>query len=456
MAAKSTVPGHGATICDDGSGNTINIKNAKIIGGTTAKSGGAIFVNTNAKLSLTDVEITAGTATDNGDAISLGKNATLTVSGKVAITGGKEQVYLGDGALIKIENGLTDGSHIGVNTDKADGKITSNYLDGAENYFESNREKASIKVENNAIWLIKPPHIDHKCEECGEDVEWTAWTDAASLPNTTGHYYLATDVEAGQHTINTENANVVLCLNGHTIKGTTNRVYALNATGAKLTVCDCEKTGKIYNGKATITGTTQGSVIWVRKGTLNLFGGTYEAAKSTVPGHGAAICDDGSGNTINIKKATIIGGTTAKSGGAIFVNTNAKLSLTDVEITAGTATVNGDAIYMGKNATLTVSGKVAITGGDEQVYLSDGALIKIENGLTDGSHIGVNTDKADGKITSNYIEGAETYFESQKEGFVISQNGEYIFLGTALNNTLSKNLNVYSNVYGLLRKAGTK
>ena len=456
VAAKSTVPGHGAAICDDGSGNTINIKNANIIGGTTAKSGGAIFVNTNAKLSLTDVEITAGTATDNGDAIYMGKNATLTVSGKVAITGGKEQVYLGDGALIKIENGLIDGSHIGVNTDKADGKITSNYLDGAENYFESNREKASIKVENNAIWLIKPPHIDHKCEECGEDVEWTAWTDAASLPTTTGHYYLATDVEAGQHTINTENANVVLCLNGHTIKGTTNRVYALNATGAKLTVCDCEKTGKIYNGKATITGTTQGSVIWVRKGTLNLFGGTYEAAKSKVPGHGAAICDDGSGNTINIKNATIIGGTTAKSGGAIFVNTNAKLSLTDVEIKAGTATDKGDAISLGKNATLTVSGKVEITGGKEQVYLSDGALIKIENGLTDGSHIGVNTDKADGKITSNYIEGAENYFESQKEGSIISQNGEYIFLSTAQNNTLSKNLNVYSNVYGLLRKAGTK
>ncbi|MBR3145264.1 MAG: hypothetical protein IKF53_05180, partial [Clostridia bacterium] len=100
--------------------------------------------------------------------------------------------------------------------------------------------------------------------------------------------------------------------------------------------------------------------------------------------------------------------------------------------------------------------KVEITGGKEQVYLSDGALIKIENGLTDGSHIGVNTDKADGKITSNYIEGAENYFESQKEGSIISQNGEYIFLSTAQNNTLSKNLNVYSNVYGLLRKAGTK
>lgn len=30
----------------------------------------------------------------------------------------------------------------------------------------------------------------HTCEECGENVTWTAWTSGSSLPTTTGHYYL--------------------------------------------------------------------------------------------------------------------------------------------------------------------------------------------------------------------------------------------------------------------------
>lgn len=439
-ATSAKMPGSGSVFCG-GSSNAINIKNATIKGGPTAASGGAIYVGSSGKLSLENVEVKAGKADGTADGIFVSASGTVTLAGKVVIGGGKNNLYLSGGAYITFAGALTEGSSISINTSSGSGKISTNYFAGAENYFISEVPGSTVKYMNGALYfddgktVIEEHKGNHACEECGEDVEWMAWTDTTTLPTITGHYYLAVDVTTGQNTVGNE--NVVLCLNGHEVKGTGNRIYALNDgtttnKNIKLTLTDCVGSGRMYNGKTSGSfGTAQGGVIWVRTGVLNIFGGTYEATSATMPGNGSVICSDNSNNKITIKNATIIGGPTERNGGAIYAGTSNTVTLENVDIKSGSADALADAIYLGNSGKLVLSGKVAITGGTKQVYLSTGAYITFADKLTEGSSLSVNSADGETQISTNYFEGAENFITSEKDGIGIKVMNDALYYSNA-------------------------
>ena len=411
------------------SNRNIYIENCTIKGGTTEMSGGALYIGAGSKtvLTLKNTTITAGKAgTGHGDAVIMGSNAKLYLSGKVQITGGKDNLYLASGALIyfKDKDTLAAGSKIGVDVAAANGKITNSYYEGLEQYFESNKAGHIVDHTSAFVYLDRKNALTahkndtHKCEECDKSVEWIPWQSSVALPTDSGHYYLTGNVVTTGTTFNTANSDVVICLNGYNIQGTSNRVIALNGKNASLTITDCTTLGKVYNSKASAyapssTGaanTTQGGTIWVREGTLNIYNCTVQAPSATVPGNGGAICSDGNANKITIKNATIVGGSTAKSGGAIALTSKSSLSLTDVTIKGGKAAANGNAILLGSESIMSVGGKVNI---EKQVYLADKAYLTFTSALTEGSNIGVKVTTESGKISTNYKDGAENFVKPE-------------------------------------------
>ena len=99
---------------------------------------------------------------------------------------------------------------------------------------------------------------------------WTAWNDSTTLPTEAGKYYLTCDVELTAAV--TINANVDLCLDGHTVTQKTSgkrHIFLGEGKGITFNLYDCVGTG-------TLTGGSQGTgaVINVtRTTTFNMYGG---------------------------------------------------------------------------------------------------------------------------------------------------------------------------------------
>ena len=458
VAPTQKISNNGAVICAD-KGTTLTIKNSTIIGGKTTTSGGAVYVSKEVNVTISNSTIKAGVAdSGKGDAMCIASHSNLYLSGKVVISGGKSNLYISGSGPVIFKDKMSEGSKIGVSFPVNSGKVSSNYIDGVEKYFTSDNPNLSIYQNGDFVYAgnkTTDHFTAHTCEECGKDVEWTPWTYAGSLPKTTGHYYLCGDVTAGLTKINA-NQNVVICLNGYTIKGTEDRVYNLNESGAGLTITDCTGKGRVYNGKTSSLGTTQGTVFWVRYGKLNIFGGNIIGPAVSTGGNGVVICAEKE-TQVNIKNANLIGGTTVRqgtnvntgNGGVIAALGSAKVSLNNVNITSGKASGgNGDAIYMAGTSNLSLSGKVAINGGANQVYLASNAAITFADALTDGSSIGVSYEKNTGKISTNYVNGAENYLFSSNSKYNIKRisgaiyiSGEELVIPDHLNEHTCKHCN---------------
>ncbi|MBR3145262.1 MAG: hypothetical protein IKF53_05170 [Clostridia bacterium] len=416
---------------------TLSITGGKIIGGDIGKSGGAIYIGPSADVSLSDVTIVAGKADDKGDAIYVSSDAKLNLKGAVIIEGGrsdKAEVYL-DKSFLHF-NGAVSGDSFTVATSHAEGKISDNYTQGAENKIESFDKTLVVNVKNNAIYLeeesVTPPvttHSSHKCKDCGEDVTWTAWTSTETLPTDSGHYYLTDDVRVnGQKTVGA-GKDVVICLNGHNITSTARRVYLLNGTGAKLTLMDCKESGTVSNSVKTDVYAKDGHGRLINAGsktTLNIYDITVKSPnfKSEVNGGAIQYSSNTSGT---ISDAIIIGGEISGKGGAIYIGGNSDVTIKDTDILSGTADDKGNAIYVGTNTVLNLSGRVTIDNETSQVYL-DGGYIHFADKLSAYSNLLVNTSNAEGKISDNYKEDAEKYVLSGKDGYTVKAKDNALYL----------------------------
>ena len=175
----------------------------------------------------------------------------------------------------------------------------------------------------------------HICEHCiaagkteaEATVEWKPWDNShATLPTSTGHYYLTENVDVTVASI--EAGDIVLCLNGKTVtaKGTegaaADRFYYLKKT-ATVTITDC---------------------------TAKLEGDVYTAGKLT----GATACGimtDNSTGTKNTATVTVYdgifsGNSRSGAGGAFCIQGDTKLYIYGGEISGNTAN-SGAAIYLG-------------------------------------------------------------------------------------------------------------
>ncbi len=255
---------------------------------------------------------------------------------------------------------------------------------------------------------------------------------------TSGTFVLADDTILGS--TQTLTGNMTLCLNGHTLSGTT-APYLKVGAGMTLTICDCSeaKSGTIdgsklvnsaANGLLQVVGTSRDN-----GGTLNITGGTITGHKTTA--HGAAIYMTHK-STLNMTGGKITGNETTKNG-IIHFNANGTVRLSNCEITdnkseAGIVLTYGIDTYIGEGVVITGNrsnsggivqnniGKLTITGGTITGNLSKGATVMCAD-----TDITMNA----GEVFNNYNLSGAARTQMQLGAYSGSGESVGLFSGTA-------------------------
>lgn len=263
---------------------------------------------------------------------------------------------------------------------------------------------------------------DHKCEV----IEWKPLSSVVSLTAVdwknvpSGNYYLDGDVKVtgvtdgnaiGQITKNsdgsyslTEARTISLCLNGHTISTTKDRVFKGVYMQSVLNICDCS--GKQVNGtwqwEGKIVGgtTATGGIAYTyANSTTNIYGGNLKAKDGQTAATGGGLFfvaqdrsiientagqkDAAYASTLNIYNGNLYGGSSAKNGGNIYVAHHSCLNVYGGCIHDGTAAQKGGNIYSGGSAKVTIQ-NASIYGGYPEVakVITDG-VASVEYTLAD-------------------------------------------------------------------------
>jgi hypothetical protein len=278
-----------------------------------------------------------------------------------------------------------------------------------------------------------------------DEVEFTKWESANSLPTTAGSYYLTSDVTL-ESTWATPEGTTNICLNGHAIvagfngtdggslisvtEGTTLDLYDEGGQGS-LRVADGVEvsagvdvqgggTLNLYDG--TITGFSQGvfTNLQVKDddhpaalfGTFNMFGGsvsgnsgtgvyvfsgTFNMSGGVISGNGAK-GTNGAGvyvsySGFHMSGGEITGNTAQENGGGVYVFSSTDLTMTGGSIAGNAAGICGGGVYV-DGSTFAVSGgsianNGAATGGG--VYVASRTDVPLTGKL----------DLAGGSITGN-------------------------------------------------------
>ena len=157
--------------------------------------------------------------------------------------------------------------------------------------------------------ILNGVSAERYCDHCQQEVTWRMWLGATSLPYSSGHFRLITDVELPDQYSMPADVDAVFDLNGKTIsRKTQGRIISLHSEGDTLSIIDGseEKTGMI---KAFGEYAANGGVIWVRYGTFNLYAGTINASEVINAGANGAAIQVNPDTTFNMYGGTIIGGT---------------------------------------------------------------------------------------------------------------------------------------------------
>lgn len=397
------------------------------VDGTTAGDGaqkGAIMTATNSELTVNGGTVTGNpksiyayaatvnikSGTVDGNQLYINGGSTINVTGGTV----NQEIYLASGSAEisgnpKIANGLnfkdTDQKvTVGTLTEGAEVRIkTLGYADAVTPYYTLTDATAlNYMYDNDAVrdlYWIEGEGLyvgKYNCAVCGgvyngcDHAEKVKYTGTATLPTSSGHYYLTDSFEAEAQANVEENATVVLDLNGQTVTRV-GRIYAMSAAGATLTITDTGAEGKLSSSGE---GSGQGKVVMINNASavLNLYAGTLDAAESNNTNYGGAVSIIGAfnmyggeviggrvlkdtttsgygvGGAVSVGKAssfTMCGGTVtggeAKLGGAIGLKNEAVATITGGTIVSGKGT-NGTAIYVNATSNATIR-NAAVVGG---------------------------------------------------------------------------------------------
>ena len=312
---------------------------------------------------------------------------------------------------------------------------------------EQRAELDMTRLENicaalNGLVAVQDTHDHPICgltcthENKHDDVtEWEPISNATALKATQAghHYYLTSDVTLTSGW--TVNDNIVLCLNGHSIKQTGNDMVIYVPTGVTFSLCDCnrgdngiEANGNYFGNAVEASGVfnmyggaIRGSskkggveVAHNNGSTFNMYGGEISGNKwgvdvkgsvansGTFNMYGGIICNNKkgseegggvvveqnaifnmSGGEISSNRANTGGGVCMKSSAAGFTMTGGKITKNSAQ--------NGGGVYVGE------SSKFTMTGGE----ISGNTATKNGGGVyVDGTY-GVLTVSGAPKITGN-------------------------------------------------------
>lgn len=240
---------------------------------------------------------------------------------------------------------------------------------------------------------IKQYKMQH-CEYCDKEVQWENWFTQGTLPTTTGHYWLDSDITMNTTAQLKEGHTVCLDLNGHYVKGRSGwRIITTFNAASHLAIFDYseEKTGKLESfGK----GIDQGGCVWIRFGTGHLYGGTYVSSGENDIAGGAI--NSASGTILNIYEGVVIkGGKTmnGQGGGAFCTN--------------GTVNMYGG-IIEGGVADRNIGGTVLVTGGNAVFNMYGGIIRNGESRGSNGGTVGIS-GKAVFNMYGGSIYGGRSY-----------------------------------------------
>ena len=441
-ASGVNITNNGAFVMYGGSisGNGTGVSNGmqfQMYGGSITGNNRGVNVNSNDFIVAGKVNITGNTTN-----VYLPAGKTITVSGA-----------LGTGAQIGVTTAkeLAEGSYLtiakGIDTDSSKYTLTETDL----NAFTSDSSYDKRLNGNSIIFTKGDLHIHALCgASCTHNgthtnIVWqpltynaktqTLYYGGTAVPSeVTGHgiktdgsysvyytkytlpsgnYYLPEDIaltggpatyegkevtsNGGEIYIKGNDANVNLCLNGHTLSATNanSAVISVKET-QKLTICDCEGGGKL---QAADSGY---SVVQAyNNGTFTMYGGTISGARFGV----WATNDCGSFNMF---------------GGKI--------------------TGNEYGVSISSGASFTIGGTVNITGNKKNVDLGENVTITIDESLTQDARIGVclrNKYIPTGTVKKQFATGATnsdlnygTIFSCDNGSqYVVSKDGDSLSFG---------------------------
>jgi hypothetical protein len=400
------------------------------IGGTAtndanqAEYGGGVYVA--GTFTLTGGSITGNKTNGNGGGVYVNADSTFTVSGAPKITNNTQKtttssnVYLnrvsGKNAVITIAGKLEDDAKIGVT-------LTNNYGDNAftsgwnakmsskapSDYFIFDVGGKGFELSGGEVKL-SDGHSHYlcggdTCTKVGHDQEagtttFKAWTKTNSLPSADGNYYLTEDVTLSSTWAIQNNAkNVVLCLNGHTIKMTGDDNVINVWSNKRLTLTDCAPEGKA--GTVTHADGTTGRGVYVSaNSTFTLYGGSITGNKTAYSYGGGVLVYAG---TFNMCGGSVSGNEAGSNGGGVYVY-NGTFNMSGGSISGNNANGHGGGVYV-RGGTFDMSGG-SISGNNTNgyyggVYVKDGTF-KLQSGSITGNY-------ADGTLNSTsglYEKGA--------------------------------------------------
>lgn len=375
--------------------NTFNMYGGSIID-NKAEFGG-VYVEGGTFTVSGDVTISGNTAKGNTSNVYLPADKTITVSGA-----------LGTGAQIGVTtaNEIAEGSYLtiakGIDKDSPKYTLTETDLQA----FTSDSSYGKRLNGNSIIFTKGDLHIHALCgASCthtgthGEEV-WkpltydaktqTLYYGGAAVPNVvkeritgydknnnavygnyrshtlpSGNYYLTEDITlaggtvgqdeivGGEIYIESYNANVNLCLNGHTLSVTNANSAVISISGTQeFTMSDCKVGGMLR---------------------------TADKGYSVVQAYGVR-------DHNLIGTFTMYGGTISGSGAQYGVWAN---SYGKINMFGGTITDNENGVSISSGTSFTIGGTVNITGNTKNVDLAQNATITIDKSLTQESSIGI-------------------------------------------------------------------
>ena len=247
--------------------------------GNSAKNGGGVYINDGTFTMGTGESQTpniySNTASGQGGGVYVrsGQGTHFQIFNSVQVwNNGNSDVYLDDNQTIQIIGKLVGDKTIGVTPSSlpttnpitfADGKGYTLTDDDAAPFFVNNHygdNMYSIQLEGDHLKLyLGQPHKHTVCvgTDCTDSTHTNAFFSALSYDANTKqlvydgnrssnqisgdarYLYLQDDIKINETIEITENSNVTICLNGHSITSTANGNVIKIANGATLTLCDC-------------------------------------------------------------------------------------------------------------------------------------------------------------------------------------------------------------------------
>lgn len=390
-----------------------------------ATSGGGIYVGAGCTVLLAGGRISENRANRAGGVLVSDR---LLVQGSTVVEGNSDNIYLMEQACLSVSE-LNPDARLFISAQNPDRPITDTAVDGkVAGCFFSDSQYQWIEHKEWIYLNRSRSHTHCNCngnsEFCGHDqAAWQPWESAGQLPQTTGYYYLVTDVVLADQVGILNGEDVHLCLNGHTVTAAKGeRLFQVHTDG-KFMITDCVGSGKLTGGNREYGGAVnimRGAVMALYGGSITdncagtdrnglggavylqgekdgIAGGVFSMYGGEISGnigYNGAIYASG-GSRVVIRGGSISGNSMGNHGGGIFLASGAKADVENVTIEGNTAKKKGGGIYQSAGAEFTIcnsrilrntsmdTGSALHLGGE---FVLDGCYIT-ENTAMDGTAV---------------------------------------------------------------------